>query len=264
MLLAIADTMPKSDPTSKDGTQPSILYQQLMAVRPRDLSPNAWAVKAGVNRTIWANIRDRGNAKHGTLEKLLDAIGLSWAQFDAGITAAEVTRDGKAAPRAVGDSPRSFRPLERPRDVPVLGTASCADLRFDDESGEMVDVEALEIDLDEVVDWLARPLALEKRADVYGIYYTGVSMIPRFEPGEPGYVDPRRMPKVGEYAVIQLAGSDGNGDHRVIAAIAKRVVKISASFVDLEQFNPPQRFRVPREKIAAIHRIIPWAELAAF
>ena len=256
MLLAIADTM--SD------TEPSILYERLMAVRPRDMTLNRWAVQAGVNRTVWTNIRDRGGAHHKTIEKLLGAVGLTFAQFEAGITAPEAERDRKAAPQSVADTPRGFRSLERPRDVPVLGTAICADLRFDAESGEMVDIEALEIDLDEIVDWLARPLALEKRADVYGIYYTGMSMIPRFEPGEPGYVDPRRMPKVGEYAVIQLAGADGNGEHRVIAAIAKRVVKISASFVDLEQFNPPQRFRVPREKIAAIHRIIPWAELAAF
>jgi hypothetical protein len=242
---------------------PSILYERLMAVRPRDLTPNAWAVKAGVNRTIWSNIRDRGNASHATIEKLLGAIGLSWAQFDAGITAPEADRDRKSAPPAVADSPRSFRPLERPRDIPVLGTAACADFHFDGESGS-IDVEALEIDLDEVVDWLARPLALEKRADVYGIYYTGVSMVPRFEPGEPGYVDPRRMPKAGEYAVVQLAGDNGDGEHRVIAAIAKKIVRISASFVEMEQFNPPARFRVPREKIAAIHRIIPWAELAAF
>lgn len=163
----------------------------------------------------------------------------------------------------VADAPRSFRPLERPRDVPVLGTAACADFHFDSESGT-IDVEALQIDLDEVVDWLARPLALEKRADIYGIYYTGVSMVPRFEPGEPGYVDPHRMPKAGEYAVVQLAGDNGDGEHRVIAAIAKKIVRISASFVEMEQFNPPARFRVPREKIAAIHRIIPWAELAAF
>lgn len=258
MLLAIADNMAERDPIPRE---PSVLYERLMAVRPRDLSPNAWAVKAGVNRTIWSNIRERGNAKHDTLEKLLDAIGLSWAQFDAGITAPEVDRERKAA---VGESPRAFRPLERPRDVPVLGTAVCHDMQFDDESGEMVDIEALEIDLDEVVDWLARPLALDKRPDIYGIYYTGISMLPRFEPGEPGYVDPRRMPKVGDYAVVQLAGDDGNGDHRVIAAIAKKVVRISATFVELEQFNPARTFRVPRSRIAAIHRIIPPGELYSF
>ncbi|MBD3747771.1 MAG: helix-turn-helix transcriptional regulator [Sphingopyxis terrae] len=244
-------------------SEPSILYERLMAVRPRDLSPNAWAVKAGVNRTVWTNIRDRGGAHHKTIEKLLGAIGLTFAQFEAGITAPEAERDRKAAPATVTEAPRSFRPLERPRDVPVLGTAACADLSFDSEAGE-IDIEALEIDLDEVVDWLARPLALEKRVDVYGIYYTGVSMIPRFEPGEPGYVDPRRMPKAGEYAVVQLAGSDGADGHRVIAAVAKRIVRISGSFVEMEQFNPPARFKIPRERIAAIHRIIPWGELAAF
>lgn len=256
--------MPRNDPTPKDAGEPSILYQQLMAVRPRDLTPNAWAVKAGVNRTIWTNIRERGGAHHKTIEKLLAAIGVTYAQFEAGLTAPELERERRATAPTVQDAPRAFRPMERPRDVPVLGTASCANMNFDAESGDMIEVEALQIDLDEVVDWLARPLALEKRPDVYGIYYTGVSMIPRFEPGEPGYVDPNRMPKAGEYAVVQLAGEDGNGDHHVIAAIAKKIVRISATFVEMEQFNPPALFRVPRAKIAAIHRIIPWGELAAF
>jgi hypothetical protein len=245
-------------------SEPSLLYDRLMAVRPKDLSPNAWAVKAGVNRTIFANIRERGNANHTTIEKLLDAIGLTWAQFDAGVTPAELAREARSHPEKVQDAPRPFRPLERPRDIPVLGTASCADLRFDNEAGELIDVEALEIDLNEVIDWLARPLALEKRADVYGIYFTGVSMMPRFEPGEPGYVDPKRMPKVGEYAIVQLAGNGNTDQHRVIAAIAKRIARISASYVELEQFNPPARFRVERDRIVAIHRIIPWAELASF
>lgn len=257
MLLAIADNMPTREDAS--------LYDRLMRVKPDGVTENAWAKDAGVNRSVWQDIRKRGRARHDTIEKLLDAVGVSWAEFDAGLVAPErpVRADDPNA-AAFHDPTRAFRPMARPRDVPVLGTASCADLRFDAESGEMVEIEALEIDLDEVVDWLARPLALEKRADVYGIYFTGVSMIPRFEPGEPGYVDPRRMPKIGEYAVIQLAGTDGDGEHRVIAAIAKKVARITSAFVDLEQFNPALRFRVPRERIAAIHRIIPWGELTGF
>lgn len=248
-------------PTTNDPT----LYDRLIAVKPQGVTENAWAKEAGVNRSVWQDIKKRGNARHDTIVKLLEAVGVTWAEFDAGTPAPRPTaRADTPAAAAFHDPRRSFSAPARPRDVPVLGTASCADLRFDGETGEIVDIEALEIDLNEVVDWLARPVALEKRPDVYGIYYTGVSMIPRFEPGEPGYVDPRRMPNVGEYAVVQLAGADDNGEQRVVAAIAKKVARITSTFIDLEQFNPALRFRVPRDRIAAIHRIIPWGELAAF
>lgn len=241
------------------------LYDRLMRVKPEGVSENAWAVEAKVNRSVWTDIRKRGRARHDTIEKLLEAVGVSWAEFDAGsVPTPRPVRSDTPTASAFHDPTDDSRPTARPRDVPVLGTAQCADLAFDDDSGELVNIEALEIDLDEVVDWLARPLALEKRADVYGIYYTGISMMPRFEPGEPGYVDPRRMPKIGEYAVIQLAGTDADGEQRVIAAVAKRIARITSAFVELEQFNPALTFRVPRERIAAIHRIIPWSELASF
>lgn len=242
----------------------STLYERLMKVKPLGVTENAWAKDAGVNRSVWQDIKKRGRARHDTIEKLLDAVGVSWAEFDAGAAPTRPARPDDPAASAFHDPVRPFRAQTRPRDVPVLGTASCADLRFDSETGEIVDVEALQIDLDEVVDWLGRPLALDGRPDVYGIYFTGTSMLDRFEPGEPAYVDAKRMPKASEYAVVQLAGADGDGEHRVIAAIAKRVVRMSPTFIELEQLNPRLRFRVPRDRVAAIHRIIPWGELTSF
>ena len=61
----------------------SQVYRDLMRFKPEGLSPNAWAVKAGVNRTVWADMRRHGNPSRKTLEKLLVAAGSSLAEFEA-------------------------------------------------------------------------------------------------------------------------------------------------------------------------------------
>src|SRR5690348_4734724 len=59
------------------------IYRDLMRFKPDGLSPNAWAVKAGVSRTVWSDIRRHGNPSRRTLEKLLSAAGSSLAEFEA-------------------------------------------------------------------------------------------------------------------------------------------------------------------------------------
>jgi phage repressor protein C with HTH and peptisase S24 domain len=157
---------------------------------------------------------------------------------------------------AVDDPFATFRG-DRPRDVPVRGTPSCGDVEIDGQN-----IETIDMDLDEVVDWVRRPATLDSRRDVYAIYPQGFSMAPRFEPGEVAYVDTRKPPSIGDYVVVQLrkARGDEDGD-RVVSALLKRLVRQSADWVELEQFNPAATFRVERRRIAAIHRIFPWAEL---
>ena len=64
-------------------SQESDIYRQLMRFKPEDLSANAWAVRAGVSRTVWADMRRHGNPSRRTLEKLLGAVGSSLAEFEA-------------------------------------------------------------------------------------------------------------------------------------------------------------------------------------
>ena len=59
------------------------LYRDLMRLKPDELTPNGWAVKAGVSRTVWSDMRRHGNPSRRTLEKLLDAAGSSLAEFEA-------------------------------------------------------------------------------------------------------------------------------------------------------------------------------------
>ena len=235
------------------------LYDQLMAVKPSGLSPNAWAVSAGVNRNVFADIRKRNSAHPYTLDKLLQAIGLTKAEFDAG-----ARQTHKEPPPPAVRAPRlAFRGDDRPRDIPIVGTAECADIDFSSEDG-IVTIEMIEIDMDNVVDYARRPVTLDNRRDVYAIFFRGHSMVPRYEPGEIAYVDPARQPRARDYVIVQLRKGEGEDADRTITALAKRLVRVSGTFVELEQFNPPATFRIERKQIAHIHRIIPWDEMVAF
>jgi phage repressor protein C with HTH and peptisase S24 domain len=58
--------------------------------------------------------------------------------------------------------------------------------------------------------------------------------------------------------VVQLKGDDTEDQYeeRITAVLIKRLVRRSASFVELRQFNPDTTFRVGSERIAAIHKVI--------
>ena len=71
-------------------------------------------------------------------------------------------------------------------------------------------------------------------------------------------------PALLDYVIVQLRGPDGNDGERIFRVLAKRLIRKTASYFELEQFDPPATFRVPREQVAHIHRIIRWDELVAF
>ncbi|NLS25733.1 hypothetical protein S2M10_07030 [Sphingomonas sp. S2M10] len=237
---------------------PISLFDRLMAVKPESLSANAWTERAGVSRQALSDIKRRGNANHSTIEKLLDAIGITFTEFEAGLR-----QTLKEPPAPAARAPRmAFQGNDRPRDIPVLGTAECADIDFTEDS-HIHHIEAMSLDLDEVIDHARRPASLDNRRDVYAIYFRGHSMAPRYESGEIAYVDPHRPPKVRDYVIVQMRRPDGD-EERVFVVLAKRLVRISASYFELEQFNPATTFRVPRADVKHIHRIIPWDEIVGF
>lgn len=230
-----------------------------MAVKPAGLSANAWAVKAGLNRNVFNDIRKRDSAHPYTLDALLDAIGLTKAEFDAGAKQA----DKEPPPQSVQAPRLAFRGDDRPRDIPIVGTVECADIDFDADGGPTA-IETLGIDIHDVIDHARRPPSLDNRRDIYALYFRGHSMSPRYEPGEIAYVDPSRQPRIRDYVIVQLKeGGDFDGD-RMATAMAKRLVRVSASYIELEQFNPPVTFKIERRQVAHMHRIIPWDEIVSF
>lgn len=176
------------------------------------------------------------------------------------ITRDEVTRLSTFALAEVrpNDMPAP-RYMQLPRDVPVYGTA----MGTYKSGGDGQEVEQTDLDLAEVMDHFTRPPGYANRTGLYGLYVTGPSMEPRWESGDPLYVDPKRPPSIGDDVVVYLAQPSGSGEE-LEAVLIKRLVRRSASYIELEQFNPPLTFRVDMRRIKKVHRVIPRRELLAF
>jgi phage repressor protein C with HTH and peptisase S24 domain len=78
-------------------------------------------------------------------------------------------------------------------------------------------------------------------------------MWPRFRPGRRTAVSPRAPVAIGDDVVVTLAGDQASG--RSIALI-KELIRRTASYVELRQFNPAATFRVPARDVSAIHKVI--------
>ncbi len=136
-------------------------------------------------------------------------------------------------------------PTPLPLDVAVLGvTAACggADFRLDGT----------------VIDQARRPPGLAGASNVFAIYVIGDSMYPRFEEGDLVYVQTGRPPKPGDDVIIELHGAAGESGPCYI----KRLVRRTASHLQLCQFNPPlDDIKFPTEQIREIYRIVRGPEL---
>lgn len=150
---------------------------------------------------------------------------------------------------------------EMPKDIPVYGTAIGADAEYTTENGSLVAVEQVDLNQSEVIDRFRRPPALRERRDIYGLYVAGGSMEPAFDSGRGILIDPKRPPAIRDYVIVYRARPGEHPDLDGLACVMlKRLVRRSATFVELEQFNPPALFRIPAKEVAQIHRVMPWDE----
>jgi hypothetical protein len=181
----------------------------------------------------------------GTTTDFLTGVSTNAQQVQSEVTIADRRLDWRG-------------PLPDLPPIPLVGTGDCATMQFADETGAMLDVERCSFDADHTVRMIARPPALQGARDLYAIYFHGESMMPRFEPGEVGIVDPTRPAGPGDYVLVQL--NNGEEDH-VTSVLVKRLVRTSARELVLEQFNPPATFTVPKARVARVHRILPQTDL---
>ena len=146
------------------------------------------------------------------------------------------------------------------QDVPILGTALGADRVEDD-----LAIEQTYLFTDEIIGYAKRPVILDGRADVYGIYVQGSSMWPAFEDGTIAFAETKRPPRIGDSVIIYLRrnGEEHEGDDGESArtVLVKRLVKRSASYVELEQYNPKLTFQVSAKEVLKMHRVLTMNDL---
>lgn len=155
---------------------------------------------------------------------------------------------------SIHDLRRDWIP-ERPAEpgIPLVGTGDCAELSVVDEAGHEIEVERSSFDPDYHVRYIKRPAALTGDRKAYAIYFHGTSMEPRYFAGEIGIVQPDRHAGPGDFVLVQM--NDGTEDH-VISVLVKQLVRQTAQYVELRQYNPPATFRLPKRQVTHLHRIM--------
>lgn len=146
------------------------------------------------------------------------------------------------------------------RDLPIYGTGLGGELDIDGEA-----IEQTSLNTGEIIEYARRPTILDGRADVYGLYVQGSSMVPVHAEGALVLVEKRRPPRVDDDVVVYLRVNgeadfedDGESARRVLI---KRLVRRSASYVELRQFNPDITFRIAARDILRIERVLTLADL---
>ena len=222
---------------AEDGTR---LLEELMRFKPDGLTANAWAVQAGVGRTIWADLRRHGNPSRRTLAKLLEAAGSSLAEFEALRVGSPAETAGAAGQLAEAGNGWRQAP---PAPLPVVRTEPDA---AGAEGGQ--NIARFTVERAEVVDRLPRPASLAADRDAYAITIVGESMWPRFRSGRRVAVSPSLSIAPGDDVLAIL--SDGHG------AMIGELLSRTSDAIRLRQFNPSAELTLPAGRVNAIHKVL--------
>ncbi|MGQ2942896.1 MAG: XRE family transcriptional regulator [Blastomonas fulva] len=137
------------------------------------------------------------------------------------------------------------------RDLPIYGTALGAPRIIEGDA-----VEQTTLNHGEIIDYVRRPSILNHRSDVYGLYVVGSSMAPAYNEGATVFAETKRPPMIGDDVIVYLREEDEYGDVRARCVLIKRLVRRSAGYLELEQFNPALTFRIPTSEIFRYDRVM--------
>lgn len=219
-----------------DGSQ---LLEELMRFKPDGLTANAWAVQAGLGRTIWADLKRHGNPSRRTLEKLLVVAGSSLAEFEALC----VSSSSRLAADGAGLAERAQPWRETPLPPLSLFRTLHAGAWGDRDSA----IPLLSIERDAVVDRLPRPPSLAADRSAYAITIVSESMWPRFRLGRRIAVSPSSPVAIGDDVLVLLMAGQ--------AALLGELLQATQG-AGLRQYNPAERFEVAAAEVAAVHKIL--------
>lgn len=147
-------------------------------------------------------------------------------------------------------------PLDPPQDsLPVYGSALGTARMFDGEA-----IEQTTLNSGDVMEYVKRPAILNGKRMAYALHVQGSSMDPALPEGEI-VVACRDMPlSIGDIVVVYLRDGEDDG-HRARAVLVKTLVRRSASYVELRQYEPRMDFKVPAEEVLRIDRVLTRREM---
>lgn len=106
-----------------------------------------------------------------------------------------------------------------------------------------------------IIEYTETPTSLTGVRGAYGVYVSGESMSPRFEPGWLLHVHPHKQPRVGDNVVIQIRPRD---EHEPPLAYVKTLVSWdrSGGRLVVQQFNPPKELTWDGADVVSVHKIV--------
>lgn len=187
----------------------------------------------------------------------LDKLRAAYPDFPGWQQVTEATPPTNAVVKKLEGAPD----IHLPRNLPVFGTSLGGPRDFDGKA-----IEQTMLNTGSIIEHIKRPPILHGQDYAYALYVQGVSMEPRFEDGDTIYVTDSRYakpPRITEDVVVYFRDMEEDDGGRATGVLVKRLVKRTASFVELQQFNPPEVFRIPMDRVLRVDRVIPWREIIA-
>lgn len=136
--------------------------------------------------------------------------------------------------------------------LPVYGSALGAEQVIDGEA-----VELTTLNRAEVIEHRERPPILNGKRDVYGLYVQGSSMDPAFDDGDLLVVQKTTAISVGDFVVIYTRAKGERDDGETAEnVLIKRLVRRTAQYIELRQYQPDITFRIPREDVLRIDKAL--------
>jgi len=225
----------------KNDRDPALLID-LMRFKPDMMSANAWAVSAGVSRTVWTDIRRHANPSRRTLEKLLAAAGSSLAEFEALRIGVPPPLPLDSPAPSLGDArakPWRGAPLDP---IPLLAVRAAGRWSGDEA------VTGIALDAAHPTGSVERPASLARDPAAYAVAIVDDAMTPRFRRNALVIVAPGRDVTAGDDVLVRLSASP--------YALLKQLIALGKAAITLRQHHPERQFDVSLADIAEIHLVI--------
>lgn len=145
-------------------------------------------------------------------------------------------------------------------DLPIFGTALGAPKIIEGDAIEQID-----LNQGEILGYAKRPAILQGKKDAYALYVQGSSMYPAFSDGDLIAAQRNAPLRIGDDVIVYLRPDNPNDDdgERARCVLLKKLVRRSASYIELEQFSPHLVFKIEMNKVLRVDRVLSRQDMLA-